>query len=77
MATLSLAQIGWRPFFQQQIGLEHWSFPVCRVVGQHRSRLELLSDTGLVELALNPVWPAITVGDRVLLTPEVQFLRLL
>jgi len=77
VATLTLAQIGWRPFFQQQIGLEHWGFPVCRVVGQHRSRLELLSETGLVELALHPGWPAITVGDWVLLTPEGQFLRLL
>ena len=77
MATLNLAQLGWRPFFQQQIDLEHWNFPVCRVFAQHRSHLELLSESGLIELALHPSLPAITVGDWVLLTPEGQFLRLL
>ena len=77
MAALDLAQLGWRPFFQQQIDLEHRHYPVCRVVAQHRNRLELLSENGLVELALHPGLPAITVGDWVLLTPERQFLRLL
>lgn len=77
MASLNLAQLGWRPFFQQQIDLKHWNFPVCRVFAQHRSHLELLSESGLVELALHPSLPAITVGDWVLLTQEGQFLRLL
>lgn len=77
MTTLNLAQLGWRPFFQQQIDLEYWNFPVCRVVAQHRSRLELQSEIGAVECALTPGMPAITVGDWVLLTPEGQFLRLL
>jgi len=77
VASLNLAQLGWRPFFQQQIDLKHWNFPVCRVFAQHRSHLELLSESGLVELALHPSLPAITVGDWVLLTQEGQFLRLL
>jgi ribosome biogenesis GTPase len=77
MTTLNLAQLGWRPFFQQQIDLEHWDYPVCRVVAQHRNRLELLSEAGTVELALHPDMPAITVGDWVVLTPEHRFLRLL
>jgi len=77
MATLELTQLGWRPFFQQQIDLEHWGFPVCRVVAQHRNRLELLSEAGVTEHALRPGMPAITVGDWLLLTPEGQFLRLL
>ena len=77
MAAFDLAQLGWRPFFQQQIDLEHWNYPVCRVVAQHRNRLELLSENGWVELALHPRLPAITVGDWVLLTPEGQFLHLL
>ena len=77
MAALNLAQLGWRPFFQQQIDLEHWGYPVGRVVAQHRNRLELLSENGWVELALQPGLPAITVGDWVLLTPECQFLHLL
>jgi ribosome biogenesis GTPase len=77
MASPKLAQLGWRPFFQQQIGLEHWGYPVCRVAAQHRNRLELLSEAGPVELALDRGMPAITVGDWLLLAPGGQFLRLL
>lgn len=77
MTPLNRAQLGWRPFFQQQIDLEHWDYPVCRVVAQHRDRLELLCEAGAVELALRPAMPAITVGDWLLLTPEHRFLQLL
>ena len=77
MTSHKLAQLGWRPFFQQQIDLEHWDYPVCRVVAQHRNRLELLSEAGAVELALDPGMPAITVGDWIVLTPEGRFLQLL
>jgi ribosome biogenesis GTPase len=77
MTSLKLPQLGWRPFFQQQIDLEHWGFPACRVVAQHRNRLELMSEAGLLEHAHHPGMPAITVGDWLLLTPEGQFLRLL
>jgi len=77
MANLNLVQLGWRPFFQQQIELEHRNYPVCRVAAQHRNRLELLSETGLAEYALHPGMPAITVGDWLLLDPAGQFLRLL
>lgn len=72
-----LQQLGWRPFFQQQIDLEHWGYPVCRVVAQHRNRLELLDDSGPVELTIQPGMPAITVGDWLLLNPEGRFLGLL
>ena len=77
MATLDLEQLGWRPFFQQQIDLEHWGYPVGRVAAQHRTRLELLCTAGEMELALHPGMPAVTVGDWLLLTPEGQFLGLL
>jgi ribosome biogenesis GTPase len=77
MTSHKLEQLGWRPFFQQQMGLEHWGYPVCRVVAQHRNRLELLSEAGAVELALDPGMPAITVGDWLVLTPEGRFLQLL
>ncbi|MDH3924018.1 MAG: ribosome small subunit-dependent GTPase A [Xanthomonadales bacterium] len=77
MAPPKLAQLGWRPFFQQQIDLEHWDFPACRVCAQHRNRLELLSEAGPMELAVSPGMPAITVGDWLLLNPEGQFFLLL
>jgi ribosome biogenesis GTPase len=75
--TSTLAQLGWRSCFQQQIGLEQWGYPVARVVAQHRNRLELLSEAGELGLELHVGLPAITVGDWLLLTPEGQFDRLL
>jgi ribosome biogenesis GTPase len=75
--TLTLAQLGWRPYFQQQIGLEQWENPVARVVTQHRNRLELLGEAGELGLDLHPGMPAITVGDWLLFTPKGQFDRLL
>ena len=41
---LTLAQLGWRPFFQQQLVLEQWEYPVVRVIEQYRNRLDLLGD---------------------------------
>ena len=75
--NLTLAQLGWRPFFQQQIGLEQWDFPVARVIAQHRSRLELLGEAGVLDLDLLPGMPPITVGDWLVLTPEGRFHSLL
>lgn len=77
MASNELSRLGWRPFFQQQVGLEHWDYPVWRVAAQHRNRVELLGAAGAAELALEPGMPAVTVGDWLLLTPEGRFLRLL
>ncbi|MFN2275589.1 MAG: ribosome small subunit-dependent GTPase A [Anaerolineales bacterium] len=77
MASPELAHLGWRPFFQQQIKLEHRDCPACRVVAQYRNRLELLCQAGGVELALDPAMPAITVGDWLVLTQEGRFLQLL
>ena len=76
-SVLTLTQLGWRPFYQQQIGLEQWEYPVARVIAQYRNRLKLLSEAGEMGLDLNPNMPAITVGDWLLLTPERQFDRLL
>jgi ribosome biogenesis GTPase len=74
---LSLEQLGWRPFFQQQIGLENWEHPVARVVAQHRNRLELLGAAGELALELHAGMPPVTVGDWLLLNPEGRFERLL
>ena len=75
--TLKLDQLGWRPFFQQQISLEQWEYPVVRVIAQYRNRLEVLGEAGKSALDLLPSMPAITVGDWLLLTPKGQFCRLL
>jgi len=76
-APLTLAELGWRPFFQQQLSLEEWNCPVGRVIAQHRNRLGLLLETGETSLSLRPGMPVITVGDWLLLTPDGRFERLL
>ena len=75
--NLSLTQLGWRPFFQQQVSLEKWEYPAFRVFAQHRNRLELVGESSDLDLPLHPDMPAITVGDWLLLTPELRFDQLL
>jgi len=72
-----LAQLGWRPFFQQQLRLEQWDYPVARVIAQHRNRLDLLGEAGERSLDLHPDMPEITVGDWLVLSPEGKFEKLL
>lgn len=67
--TTALAQLGWRPFFQQQLSLEQWDYPVVRVIAQHRNRLDLLGEAGVQGLELHPDMPDITVGDWLVLSP--------
>ena len=71
--SYTLSQLGWRPFFQQQLSLEDWDYPRVRVVAQYRNRLQLWGEAGEQGLDLHPDMPAITVGDWLLLTPEGQF----
>jgi len=75
--ALTLAQLGWRPFFQQQLCLEQWEYPVVRVIAQHRNRLDLLGEAGERGLDLHPDMPEITVGDWLVLSPEGVFDKLL
>ena len=74
---LTLAQLGWRPFFQQQLSLEQWEYPVARVIAQHRNRLELLGEVGERDLELHSGMPEITVGDWLVLSPNGKFDELL
>lgn len=74
---LTLAQLGWKPFFQQQLTLEEWeAYFVARVVGLERSVIHLLSTRGKQTLPVTPSMPDITVGDWLMLEDEDRFLRL-
>ena len=74
----SLTQLGWKPFFQQQLTLEEWeTSTIARVVEQERSQIHLLSTRGKLTLSVTPSMPAITVGDWILLDSESGFSRLL
>lgn len=74
----TLTDLGWSPFFQQQLSLDE--FEHCRparVLAQHRSVLRLGGEAGEFDLDILPGMPAVTTGDWLLLGERGQFLRLL
>lgn len=78
MTTHSLSQLGWLPFFQQQLTLEEWDSSIpARVVAQHRSHIELISERDKHKLVLTMGMPSFSTGDWVLLDSQGDFQRLL
>jgi len=76
--SFSLSQLGWSPFFQQQLSLEEWEqYAIARVVGQHRSNIEIMTEHGKKIIALTPGMPLLTVGDWLLLSADGRFSRVL
>ncbi|WCE31741.1 ribosome small subunit-dependent GTPase A [Vibrio sp. SCSIO 43137] len=82
-SNLSLPQMGWQAFFQQQLTLEEYqSTTIARIAAQHRSGFQLLTEklltrTGTITLPQNPNFPPMTVGDWILLDQEQKFVRCL
>jgi ribosome biogenesis GTPase len=81
----SLAQLGWRAFYSQQLALDDFDagFP-ARVAAVQRSLLVVLAECGELEVTLpqrlrpDGLTPSITVGDWVLVRNETsQVMRLL
>lgn len=76
--SFSLTQLGWVPFFQQQLTLDELEhLQPARVAEQHRSQLELLLTDGSVTVPITASTPRLTVGDWVLLDGEQRIQRLL
>lgn len=47
--TPTLPQLGWKPFFQQQLTLEKLTeFTIGRVIEQHRSSIVVMAEQGQV-----------------------------
>lgn len=68
MDAISLANLGWLPFFQQQLNLNEWeSAEPVRVVAVHRSQLVVQGETDCRSLPVTPTTPSMTVGDWLLL----------
>jgi len=45
--TTTLIELGWLPFFQQQLALEEWDIVTpARVIEQHRSLIEVETESG-------------------------------
>lgn len=76
--SYSLSQLGWKPFFQQQLTLEEWeNSTIGRVVSQERSVINMQTVDGKKSLPVTKGLPAITVGDWILLDSSGTFIRLL
>ncbi|MBB6520767.1 ribosome small subunit-dependent GTPase A [Pseudoteredinibacter isoporae] len=74
----SLSQWGWSPFFQQQLTLaESSDYLAARVIAQHRSYLELITELGQRKLTLTNAMPTLAVGDWLLLYEDGRFYRAL
>ncbi|ELB2829043.1 ribosome small subunit-dependent GTPase A [Vibrio alginolyticus] len=73
-----LKQLGWKPFFQQQLTLDDYDNTIfARVIAHHRSGYLLATETGQVHLNAHHSLPNMTVGDWVILNEDQQFVRLL
>jgi ribosome biogenesis GTPase len=77
MNTLpSLPQLGWRPFFQQQLTLDELTdLRIGRVVEQHRSGIVILSEQGQLRLTQSPSCERVCVGDWVLFDDALKLHR--
>jgi ribosome biogenesis GTPase len=75
MATPTLTDLGWSPFFQSQLSIEDLeNLIAARVIAAHRGAIDVLSTTGECRLPLPNTDRADddipTVGDWVLINPE-------
>jgi len=75
---LSLINLGWNPFFQQQIFLEEWAtVEPARVIEQHKSIIEVATKAGTKTLPTVASMLPITVGDWILLNADGRISRIL
>lgn len=71
-----LANLGWQPFFQQQLSLEELErLTPARVIEQHRSLFEAITPNRTISLPVTSSLPPLAVGDWVLLGPDGKFNR--
>lgn len=72
----SLPQLGWRPFFQQQLSLEELEqYQIGRVVEQHRNGIVVANEAGLHQVLLGQDKDTVCVGDWVLFDTELRLQR--
>ncbi len=75
----SLPQLGWRPFYQQQLDWDEMENTLpARISEHHRSGYICWTEDGEIHLDIHIKLPPMTVGDWILLDRESnQFVRLL
>jgi len=78
MSFFTLIELGWQPFFQQQLSLSEWESCIpARVSERHRSQLVVLSEQGKHIIPMCPELTDSTVGDWLLINRNQCFERLL
>ncbi|KEQ17672.1 ribosome small subunit-dependent GTPase A [Endozoicomonas numazuensis] len=64
----SLSELGWRPFFRQQLTFEEWeSSQPARIIAVHRSNLDVAIDGQTIVIPVIPSMPSLAVGDWILI----------
>lgn len=77
-SKLSLAQLGWKPFFGQQLNLDEYEeLIVARVIEHHRTQLIVLTEQGQQTVIMPPNSEATCVGDWVLFDTSNRLVRVL
>lgn len=78
LSSITLSQLGWKGFFQQQLSLDELEASIIgRVVAHHRSGYQVQLETEKIHLAITKNLPSLTVGDWLLLDENNQLIRLL
>jgi len=77
--SITLSQMGWTAFFQQQLSLEQWeNLKPGRVIAQHRGHLEIITEkSSNLTLTINHELSALTVGDWLLIDENQRFIQAL
>ncbi|SBS28642.1 Putative ribosome biogenesis GTPase RsgA [Marinomonas aquimarina] len=75
-ASISLFELGWQTYFQQQLSLDDLeAHKIARVCQVEPSNYALLSEQGLISLAIQSSQPKMTIGDWVIVNSDNQFVR--
>jgi len=74
----TLQQLGWMPFFQQQLSLDEFNqLNIGRIIEQHRSNIIAMTPDGQINLILPASSDRICVGDWALFDESNRIIRLL
>ena len=74
--TPTLQQLGWKPFFQQQLSLDELTeLTLGRVIEQHRDRIVAITPEGQTDLILSANHERVCVGDWLLFDETLRVHR--
>ncbi|MBW8190099.1 ribosome small subunit-dependent GTPase A [Neiella marina] len=75
-SLISLHQLGWQPFFQQQLALDEYEHAtIARIVTIHRNEYVVQTNHATLKLAIDTESASFTVGDWLLLDTNNLLIR--